>query len=145
MIITTGEMAVGQIITIYSTNPLKQIVMTMEGEREISVPADYHMLTGIPIEIVSIDLPFIMCKFLVHIPRLPQQQCIIDTRNFVFKEVKADFAKIYRKLYTPKKQIKRDPHGMDLPPGGSMLDLLGLRDESIKIVPPASGQGDLFD
>lgn len=157
--ISTGEMAVGQIITVYSTNAIKQIVMTMEGEKEIMVPAETNMLTGVPLEIVSVDLPFIMCKFLVFIPRLPQQQVILDTRSFIFKEVKPAFAKTYRKLYGQKKQINTNPNVV-LPRGGSILDFIGLggnREEGAfedfdkpktledkKDIPPSGQQPELF-
>lgn len=151
--ISQGEMAPGQIITIYSTNPTKQMIMTMEGFVETDVPADTNMLTGIPLEIKSVDLPFILCQFLVHIPRLPYQQVILDTRNFVFKEVKAEFARTYRRLYKQKKELKQlIPLGHTS--GPSLMDFFSSMGQGVpmKQLPPPTGdshsgdgQGVLFN
>lgn len=157
--ITQGELAPGQIVMIHSTLPIKQKAMTMEGMIDVEVPADKSFLTGVPLEIMAVNLPFAICKFLVFIPRIPQQQVILDTRDFNLMEVKPEFVKTYKKLYAQKPQINKNPHGVkQLPPGGSLMDFLGIgmgnggsvfdepdTIENKKKTPPASGeQGMLF-
>ena len=147
--ITEGEMNVGDIVMIHKTKNVAQMIPTIEGPKEFGMIVDPSPLMGIPLEIKAIDLPYIICGFLVAIPQLPHNQCILDTRLYNFMEVKPEFSDIYKKLYTLKKNPKQIrplpivPHGL--------LDIFGHDEappqvhdqQELKFLPPSGDRPDL--
>lgn len=125
--ISKGELDSGQIIIIHNRKKVMGIFPTMEGPKEHEVNPDPHPLTGIPVKVLAVQLPFVLVSFLGKIPNAPPT-LTLDTRDCEFIEANEKFVNAYKELNwpnTPKALPAPVTEKRPVNTLGGLLELLG--------------------
>ena len=86
-VISLGELAVGQRVTVLETKTVVDSMEMPDGQK-IRIPrqtANLDMFKGVPMEIVAINLPYVIVK-------TASQPVIFDTRMVTFMEITPEYA-----------------------------------------------------